>query len=72
VCESAGRLATEPFLTTQKRKGARTVDAVVSVPDSDEPEEGHEVPAAGDEAGAEANERVQTQFRLLQLGAGVG
>ena len=64
------KLARKPFFTTKRKTGGKSVETVVSVPDRDEAEEVE--PKAGPPEETGASQHVQTQYRLIQLGAEMG
>jgi hypothetical protein len=67
------KLARKPFFKADRRKGKETVAAVVSVPDSDEPEEAEQVePKTRAEAKAAKTRHTEIQYHLLTLGAELG
>jgi len=63
------KLARKPLFTASQKKGQKAVQILVSVPDK---EEEAATPAAPVEAGPEAVQHTEIQYRLLRLGAEMG
>ena len=67
-----GKLAKKPFFSVKRKRGKKTAETVVSVPERDEAEEEGVVVEAAKPVGAAVTEHVELQRRLIQLGAEMG
>jgi len=65
------KLARKPLLKAETKKGKKTVQTLVSIPEADE-DRGEVATAAEEVTGAGATPHTEIQYRLLRLGAEMG
>jgi hypothetical protein len=66
------KLAKKPFFKAEQRKGKKTVETLVSVPEADEATEFEKGPETRTDEAPEPSKHVQMQYHLLALGAAMG
>lgn len=66
------KLAKKPFFKAEQRRGKKTVETLVTVPDADDRTESEKGVAARTDEAPEASKHVQMQYHLLALGAAMG